>query len=93
VRIKEQRTAYKRYNKIGFFRFHRYRLCSLKHLLSLHTFPDKVGQVVLADCEQQFIPALAINLSRETGASAVVQNCKKDNHETFNIGIYNSNEF
>ena len=33
----------------GLSRFHRDRLCSLKHLESLHTFPDKSGQVVLAD--------------------------------------------
>ena len=33
----------------GMPRFHRDRLCSLKHLKSLHTFPDKSGQVVLAD--------------------------------------------
>jgi hypothetical protein len=29
-------------------------------LKSLHTFPEKSGQVVLAVFEQQFIPALAI---------------------------------
>jgi hypothetical protein len=33
----------------------------LKQLKSLLTFPDKSGQVVLADFEQQFIPALAIS--------------------------------
>ena len=29
----------------GLSRFHRDRLCSLKHLNSLHTFPEKSGQV------------------------------------------------
>jgi hypothetical protein len=29
----------------GMSRFHRDRLCSLKHLKSLHTFTDKSGQV------------------------------------------------
>ena len=29
----------------GLSRFHRDRLCSLKHLKSLHTFPEKSGQV------------------------------------------------
>ena len=33
----------------GMPQFHRDRLCSLKHLKSLHTFPEKSGQVVLAD--------------------------------------------
>jgi hypothetical protein len=33
----------------GLPRFHRDRQCLLKHLKSLHTFPEKSGQVVLAD--------------------------------------------
>jgi len=51
----------------------------LKHLESLYTFtdksgqvPDKLGQVVLADFEQQFIPALAL-------ASTVMPHAKKNN--------------
>jgi hypothetical protein len=36
----------------------------LKHLKSLYTFTDKSVQVVLADFEQQFIPALAIASER-----------------------------
>jgi hypothetical protein len=51
--MEEKTTANKRNSKFGF-------LCSFKHLISLHTFPEKSEQVVLADFEQQFIPALAI---------------------------------
>ena len=62
-RQSEARTANKRYNKCGL-------AYSLKHLNSLYTFPDNSGQVVLADSEQQFIPALAM-------LSAVVLNYRK----------------
>jgi hypothetical protein len=34
--------------------------CSLKHLKSLYTFPDRSGKVVMADFEQQFNSALVI---------------------------------
>jgi hypothetical protein len=40
----------------------------------LHTFPEKSGQDVLADFEQQFIPALAITcpMQRERQPLAVM---------------------
>ena len=60
----------------GMSRFHRDRLCSLKHLKSLHTFTDKSVKMCWQTVEQQFNPALAITCPDHSGTCHV----KRERH-------------
>jgi hypothetical protein len=57
-------------------------------LKSLHKFTGKPGQVVLADFEQQFIPALAIASAISSYAGTEYTNSFYDNLKKENTHFY-----